>query len=246
MYCSLKDENELKKIPAVELERLKKLKEKHFKEKNKNCVKLFSKLGEQLSINVSFFTDEDIFDLYYNRNFGVEVFMLIIQESYLAQVTTEGINIKTSHSADTKKKLIKKVGMKANAIKEKLMSNEISFEGKQIQITLPSIFKYIDYYKKFEEKTDEIQKIDHKGRVFYANDKLKNTTFKHPLIPKKVDKKAIIKDEDMIARENKLKNEGWETMYYKHNETGEVYILYVNSLRKDTSWNPTKVSIIKK
>jgi hypothetical protein len=245
-YCSLKDENELNIISPNELEKLRKIKEKFFQEKNKNSEKLFSKLGEKFSTVVSFFSDEEIFDLYNNRNFSVEVNFLFIKENYLAEITREGIIIKNSHSGDTKKKIQKKNWLNTNVVLEKMGAQEKNFEGKEIQITLPPIFKYIDYYKKFEEKTLEIQKIDQKGRVFYVNDKLKTSSFKHPLIPKRIDKKVVLKDEETINKEIKLKNEGWDTIYYKHKETGEVYLLYVNSLRKDTSWNPFKVSIIKK
>jgi len=228
------------------LEKLKKMKELFFKEKNKNTEKLFSKLGERFSTVLSFFSDDEVFDLYHNRNFNVEVGFLLIKENYLAEITREGIIIKTSNSGDTKKKIQKKNWLKTNVLIEKMGVLEKSFEGKEIQITLPPIFKYIDYYKKFEEQTQEIQKIDQKGRIFYVNDKLKTSSFKHPLIPKKYDKKVALKDEETINKEIKLKNDGWETMYYKHKETGEVYLLYVNPLRKDTSWNPLKVSVIKK
>lgn len=64
-------------IPANELQSLKKIKEKFFKEKNKNIEKLFSNLGENNSIILSLFSDEEIFEIYQNFDFKVDVFAII-------------------------------------------------------------------------------------------------------------------------------------------------------------------------
>ena len=73
LYFSIKDENELKRMSDEELKEIYEFKNNFFQNKNKNTDVLFSKLGENISLILSLYSDQEIFELYINKDFRVEV-----------------------------------------------------------------------------------------------------------------------------------------------------------------------------
>jgi len=94
----------------------------------------------------------------------------------------------------SKKIPIKKLNtINISKFKTKIHGPEVNFGDKDVNLTLPAIFKVIDK-KKFEEsklaETKWVQKIDQKGRIFYVNDPNDISTFKHPELKKKTSDKG--------------------------------------------------------
>src|SRR5690606_37360526 len=116
-------------------------------------------------------------------------------------------------------------------IKSKWM-NALDWGSKTIELSLPPVFKYID--DKFGREIDNnfTQKLDDKGRIFYVDNRIKKTSFMHPLMKKR--EKTRTENETELLH-GKLPD-GWEVINFKSEKTGEIRLLYIDHNLKKTSW----------
>ena len=83
IYLCIKDDNELKRINENVFKDLKKKIKTFFHKKSKNTEILFDELGEKYSLLLGLYSDDQIFDIYFNREFLVKVYdYILIRNQY--------------------------------------------------------------------------------------------------------------------------------------------------------------------